>query len=123
MQGERRFVILSPVKRLAIFFLAVALAGVVSSSTTAMATRPALRLSDDTPMTLQGSGFRSGEHVKVTVVAGKRAVHWVWAGSAGGFLVRFRGLTANACRGSSAIAVGDRGSYAAFKRVPGVCPA
>jgi len=111
------------VRRLAIFVLAVALAGVVTGSTSATATRPALRLSDDMPMTLRGTGFRSGEHVKVTVVAGKRAVHWVWAGSSGGFLARFQGMDANACRGSSAIAVGDHGSYAAFKRVPGVCPA
>jgi hypothetical protein len=111
------------VRRLAIVLLTIAIAGVASASTTAMATRPTLRLSDDMPMTLRGSGFRQGEHVKVTVVAGKRAVHWVWAGSAGGFLVRFQGMDANACRGSSAIAVGDRGSYAAFKRVPGVCPA
>ena len=110
------------VRLLATVFLAAAIAGVGSSSTTAMATRPSLRLSDDMPMTLRGTGFRPGEHVKVTAVAGKRAMHWVWAGSRGGFVVGFRGLDANACRGSSAVAVGDRGSYAAFKRVPGVCP-
>ena len=111
-------------RRLAIVLLTIAIAGVASASTTAMATRPMLRLSDDSPMTLRGLGFRQGEHVKVTAaVGGKRAVHWVWAGGAGGFVVRFRSMDANACRGSSAIAVGDRGSYAAFKRVPGVCPA
>jgi hypothetical protein len=111
------------VRRLALILLTATVAGVATSSTTAMTTHAKLRLSDEEPITFRGSGFRPSERVKVTVVAGKRAVHWASAGGAGGFIVRFQGLSANVCKGFSAIAVGDRGSRAAFKRAPGQCPA
>jgi hypothetical protein len=110
------------VRLLAVLLLAATAAGGVAAPTTAVATRPALRLSDETPVTLSGSGFRTNERVKVVAVAGKRAVHWVTAGTSGRFVTRFRGMDADACRGFTATAVGDRGSRATFKRVPGQCP-
>jgi hypothetical protein len=111
------------VRRLAVLLLAAAVTGGVAGPTTAVATQPALRLSDESPVTLTGSGFRTNEHVKVVAVAGKRAVHWVTAGTRGRFATRFRGMDADACRGFTATAVGDRGSRATFKRAPGQCPA
>ena len=39
----------------------------------------------------------------------------------GSFTMRVAGVDANACQGFSATAMGDRGSRATFKRVPGQC--
>jgi hypothetical protein len=122
MQGKGAFVILPLVRRLALILVTATVAGVATSSTTAMTTHAKLRLGDEAQMTFRGSGFRPGERVKVTVVAGRRAVHWATTGTRGGFVVRFQGLYVNGCEGISAIAVGNRGSRAAFKRAPGECP-
>jgi hypothetical protein len=112
------------VRTLAVILLAaIGVGGAVGGRAAAGSVRPALRLTDDTPITFRGTGFDSDEHVKVVTVAGKRAVHWVTAGAGGRFVVRFRGLDANACRGFAATAFGDRGSRATYKRAPGQCPA
>jgi len=111
------------VRRLAVILLAATAAGGVTAPATAVATAPALRLSDDAPVTLSGSGFRTNERVRVVAVAGERAVHWLTAGTGGRFVTRFRGMNADACRGFTATAVGDRGSRATYKRAPGQCPA
>jgi hypothetical protein len=102
--------------------LALAVAGGLASPTTATSTRAALRLGDESPLAFAGSGFRPGEHVRVVAISGRRAVRSVTAGSGGRFAVRFTGMNVNACRGASAIAVGDRGSRATYKRAPGQCP-
>ncbi len=90
-----------------------------------MGSRAALRLSDEAPVAFRGSGFRADERVKVVAVAvpGRRALHWVTAGSGGRFVVRFREINGNLCAGLTAIAVGNRGSRATFKQAPGECPA
>jgi hypothetical protein len=113
----------SCVRRVGAILLAAVFGGAVAAPTTAVTTRPALRLADDAPLMLSGSGFRASEPVKVVAIAGKRATHWVTAGSGGRFAVRFRGMDANACRGLTATAIGDRGSRATYKRAPGQCPA
>jgi hypothetical protein len=69
-------------------FLALTVAAAGSS-----APRPALVVRDDLPLTLQGSGFRAQEAVRVTVVMNERRwVRNVHAGLAGGFTVRFAGV-------------------------------
>jgi hypothetical protein len=83
--------------------------------------RPSLRLVSDAPVTFRGAGFGAREHVRLVVVGGGRVVKRLVAGTAGGFVVRIVGVDANACRGFSAIATGDRGSRAWFKRAPGQC--
>jgi hypothetical protein len=117
--------ILPAVRSLAIILLAIAVAGCVAGSTNAIATRPMLRVSDDSPAAFRGAGFRANEHVKVVaaVIGGGRVVQRVTAGASGRFAVRFRGMNANSCRGFVITAVGDRGSRATFKRAPGQCPA
>ena len=103
--------------------LAVVIAGTLS--TAAVAARPTLRLSDDAPSAFRGSGFRANEHVRVVaaVIGGARAAQRVTATAGGRFVVRFRIINANSCRGFVITAVGDRGSRATFKRAPGECPA
>ena len=69
-------------------FLIFALAGTASS-----ATRAALVIRDDLPLTLHGSGFRAHEAVRVKVVMNdRRWVRDVHAGAAGGFTVKFAGV-------------------------------
>jgi hypothetical protein len=102
--------------------LALAAAGGLASPTTATSTRATLRLGDESPLTVSGSGFRAQEHVRVVAVSGKRAVRSVTAGAGGRFAVRFTGMSVNACRGVSVTAIGDRGSRAMYKRPPGQCP-
>jgi len=84
--------------------------------------RPVLRLVDSSPVTFRGAGFLANEHVRVVLAEKSRAVRSVLANAEGRFVVRFPGADANECTGFSAIAVGDRGSRATYKRAPGQCP-
>ena len=113
------------VRRVAVILVAVVAGAVASAPTTAVGTRPTLRLIDDSSLVFSGSGFRSSEHVsvRVVVISGRRGTKRVTAGPGGRFAVRFRGMNASeACRGLTATAIGDRGSRATYKRAPGVCP-
>jgi hypothetical protein len=85
--------------------------------------RPTLRLMDTSPIAFRGAGFKAHERVRVSVYAGERATKRLTAGARGRFVVRFSGLDPNACVGFSAVAVGNEGSRASFKRAPGMCPA
>jgi len=114
--------ILCAVRRVAAILVAAAAGGALAAPTTAVTTRPALRLADDSPLMFSGTGFRANEHVRVVAIAGKRATHWATAGTRGRFAVRFLGMAADACRGLSATAIGDQGSRATYKRAPGQCP-
>ena len=78
---------------------------------------------DASPVVFRGSGFKAHERVRVSVYAGERATKHVAAGVRGGFVVRFPTLDPNACSGFGAVAVGNEGSRAVFKRAPGMCPA
>ena len=102
----------------------VALAATVATLASARATtRPTLRLVDASPVAFRGTGFKAHERVRVSVYAGTRATRRTTAGLRGRFTVRFAGLDPNACAGFSAVAVGNEGSRASFKRAPGMCPA
>jgi hypothetical protein len=78
---------------------------------------------DASPVAFRGTGFKPGERVRISVYAGERATKRTAAGARGRFVVRFAGLDPNACSGFSALAVGNEGSRASFKRAPGMCPA
>jgi hypothetical protein len=114
--------ILRDVRRFVVLLLATVAAGALAAPTTALPTRPALRLAEPSPLMFSGTGFRTGEHVRVVAIAGKRATHWVTAGARGRFAVRFRGMNADTCRGLTAVAIGNLGSRATYKRAPGECP-
>lgn len=109
--------------RVAAVLLLAAAGGALAAPTTGVTTKPTLQLADDAPLMFSGSGFRANEDVKVVAIAGGRATQWVTSGVGGRFAVRFRGMGADACRGLTATAVGDRGSRATYKRAPGQCPA
>ena len=103
---------------------AAALAASVATLASArVAIRPTLRLVDASSVAFRGTGFKAHERVRVSVYAGERATKRVTAGVRGRFLVRFSSVDPNACSGFSAVAVGNEGSRASFKRSPGMCPA
>ena len=109
-------------KRPLLGFLAVlcALASVTLGGATT--TQPRLRLLDAAPVVLRGVGFQPRERVRILVYAGERAVKRVAAGRRGTFVVRFGDLQADRCAAFSAVAAGNRGSRAAFKRPLPECP-
>jgi hypothetical protein len=109
------------VKLIGLLVAAVALALPIASARAV--SRPALRLMDAGPVAFRGTGFKPHERVRISVYAGERAAKRVVAGARGRFVVRFAGLNPNACAGFSALAVGNEGSRAVFKRPPGTCPA
>lgn len=76
-----------------------------------------------TPVTLRGTGFKAGEHVRLVVRLPGMATKRVTAGSAGGFTVQFAGTAAARCTGFSVTAVGDRGSRASLTHPPEQCGA
>jgi hypothetical protein len=111
-------------RRAVLLVAAVVLAATVATFASARAaTRPALRLVDTSPVAFRGTGFEAHERVRISVYAGTRATRRVTAGLRGAFTVRFAGLDPSACAGFSALAVGNEGSRASFKRPPGMCPA
>jgi hypothetical protein len=99
-----------------------AVAALVSPAAQSQATDPSLRLVAESPVTLRGAGFRVSERVTLLVVAGTKTTRHLTAGRRGGFVVRLPGVSANACEGFSAVAIGSRGSRASYKRVSGQCP-
>lgn len=78
---------------------------------------------DASPVAFRGVGFKPHERVRISVYAGERATKRLTAGIRGGFVARFPSLDPNACTGFSAVAVGNDGTRASFKRAPGMCPA
>ena len=101
---------------------AIAAAGTLCTGAGSTTSRAVLRLVDTSPVTLRGAGFKAHEHVKVTLVARTSAVRRTVATAGGILFVRFAGANPNECTGFSAIAVGNLGSRATYKRAPGMCP-
>lgn len=102
---------------------AVLAAGVISGPASSGQARAQLRLMTPSPVTMRGTGFKAGEHVRIVGRLPGMAVKRVTAGSAGGFTVRFGESAGARCTGFSVTATGDRGSRASFTRLPEQCGA
>ena len=100
----------------------VVLAAVVAAgSHAAAASRAHVSVTDRSPFTVHGSGFRRGEHVTVTAsVPGHLARKAVTAG-AGTFTVRFA-MTVKACAAFQVRAVGSLGDTAVVRFMPECAP-
>jgi hypothetical protein len=106
-------------------FVAVAaiMVGGVGAGSGSHSATARLWLVDTDPTTVRAAGFKAHEHARLSVIDDKQVVRRaVTAGSGGGFTMRLPGVDANACAGFSITAIGDHGSRATFKRLPGVCP-
>lgn len=91
--------------------------------TAANATSPTLRLVDRSPLLVRGSGFKAGEHVRVwLVLTTSRRYRDTLAGAAGGFTVRFTVTPLQCPFLRSLTATGSKGSRAALKLPPSMCP-
>ena len=86
------------------------------------AKRPALRLVDRSPVTLNGQWFRPRERVRVTITSrGLRRGLTVTATARGTFVTEFA-LSLDPCLGLSARATGSSGSLAVYKLPQRLCP-
>ncbi len=98
------------------FVLLAVVALTLVASTTALgaadARRPALRITDLAPLTVQGVNFKPGERVKLLVNAGAPLSRAVRAGSRGRFVARL-GVRLDASSCSAVVqAIGAAGSRA-----------
>ena len=79
----------------------------------AAAAPPTLRVVDQSPLVIRGSGFKAGEKVRVVLsLTTMRRYRDVAAGTAGGFTARFTVTPAQCSLVRSLSAVGSRGSRA-----------
>ena len=84
--------------------------------------KPQLRVDSLRPFAVVGSGFRGGEHVRVTVRADADvAARSDDADARGRIAVRVRGMTLGACPTYLVSARGDKGSWATLRSVPRPC--
>jgi hypothetical protein len=99
---------------------AASLAALGSASSERSSGRPALRVIDQRPFTVQGRDFRSRERVKVTLYKQQASVRSrrVTASSRGGFVAVLQGAGVDRCDTIFVRAVGARGSNAVLKMLP-----
>ena len=91
--------------------------------TAAIAATPTLRVVDRSPLVVRGTGFKPGEHVRVwLVLTTARRSRDALAGTTGGFTVRFTVTPLQCPFVRSLTATGSRGSRAALKLPPSMCP-
>lgn len=76
---------------------------------------PALSITDRQPVTVHGVGFKSGEWVRVTVLATGSGTSRIRASGAGAFSVAFPRFSLGPCMSAQISAVGSRGTVAALK--------
>ena len=96
-----------------ILLAALLLALVAVAAAAAVAAPPALRVVDQSPLVIRGSGFKAGEKVRVVLsLTTMRRYRDVAAGTAGGFTARFTVTPAQCSLVRSLSAVGSRGSRA-----------
>jgi hypothetical protein len=101
--------------------LLVVLALVAASA--AVAAPAKLWVSDVSLVTVRGTGFHGGEHVRVVVEANETgASKRVTAGAAGAFVVRFPAVEVGSCPLYRVLAIGDMGTHAALTVRQPECP-
>jgi hypothetical protein len=71
------------------------------------------------PLRVTGTGFKPGEHVRVTVLGGRKQTKNVVASSRGTFSVKFQGRSD--CASLTVYALGDRGSRTSFNLSSFLC--
>jgi hypothetical protein len=113
------------VRTISVIVVALALVFVGAGSgaaPTSSAGRPALRLVRPAPLELRATGFRSGELVRLRVLAPKPASRRASANAAGAFSASFPAVSIDRCSVLAIVAVGARGSRASLKRPAVYCP-
>jgi hypothetical protein len=105
-----------------IALIALAASALAGSAFASTAQVPRLRLTDSTPLTVGGMGFKSHEHVTVVYRGDETLTRHVTSTTAGTFTARFAGVTFQACKFHRLTAVGSLGSKAVFKMPPVPCP-
>jgi hypothetical protein len=104
----------------AVVLLAFLPSGAVATETGSR--RAALKLVTAAPVTIEGRSFVSGERVRLTVSAGRKAQKNVVADGSGRFVARFRSVSFDRCLGLRVTAVGSNGSRAIYTTPKLLCP-
>jgi hypothetical protein len=105
-------------KRAALLAVGMALCGLVASASSAQEStrKPALKIVAMAPLTVQGTGFRGRERVRVIAVASSRQVRRLRASTGGRFTAGFPDVAVDRCGGSLTVtAQGRAGSFARTK--------
>jgi hypothetical protein len=97
-------------RKLALFLLVASIASVASGQA-AQRQAATIRLVDRTPLIVRGLEFRTGERVRVVVLAGSKSSQVVRASARGTFVVRFN-RSVGRCTRLSVQAFGSMGSRA-----------
>jgi hypothetical protein len=79
--------------------------------------RPALKLAKASPLTVQGTGFRASERVRVTVVATRAYVRTTHTTRAGRFTARFADVDAAFDRCGNGLLITARGALGDVARL------
>jgi hypothetical protein len=88
------------------------------------AARPTIRLADDHPVVVAGTGFKARERVlvRLTIHGKSTYARRITAGTRGGFRVTFAGQSVPDCGGYVVAASGSRGSRASLRElIPPPC--
>ena len=101
----------------------IALALGLTASATSAVNRPALRVTDIHPFTVQGTRFEPGENLRVVVTTKRSYVRRLEAASNGAFKLRIRHISIEPCGQYAVRAYGLSGLRAAVKTPPQVCGA
>ena len=105
-----------------VFAVGVLAVAVVVGTAGAGGGRPAVRVTDERPLTVTGARFKRAERVTVSAfVASRLAKKTVTASSTGRFTVRFRRVAVDGCSMYVVRAVGQKGSRAGFRQTPPPC--
>ncbi len=99
----------------------IALGLTLSAAATATSGRPALRVTDLQPFTVQGYRFDPGEHLRIVVTTKRRVERTLDANGRGTFVAVFRHVSVPHCGPYSVRAYGPSGLVAATKRPPENC--
>jgi hypothetical protein len=101
---------------LSLFAVLLPVAAVASSSTAHIG------FASISPVSVRGTGFKSGERVALTVSSKVTRKKTVTASSRGAFRATFTGFSIGKCQAYSVRAKGNRGSTASAKVIPECAP-
>jgi hypothetical protein len=107
-----------------VLVLVLLAAVVVPLAAPASTARARLWIPDRSPLVVRGAGFAAHERVVVTVSAGSRFVHTVYANAVGSFVTQWTSEAAvkAGCNAIFVRAAGNRGTLATYKVAGIECP-
>jgi hypothetical protein len=107
--------------RLRTITVVLVLGYVLSAGASASATAPTLRARSFAPLSVSGTHFQPGEHIRVALKSGTPHVMHIRASDSGTFVAVFHGVTIERCDGLLVRAAGSKGSSTVLRLLPLMC--